>query len=160
MVSFIQVVRPEPRINLSFPNTCHMPRSSHSYLIATEIFGEWKSWRFSLCNFIQSPVFSSLLSPFVFLSTLFSNTLNPRLSLSVRDQVSHPYMTQNVIKIFVALYATKPRHVILWPESFEKINQSFTQPWVAPYPPTNPRQNCSDGNRTTSVSLPHQQTTH
>jgi hypothetical protein len=44
-----------------------------------------------LCSLLHSPVTSSLLGPNIPLSTLFSNTLSLRSSLSVRDQVSHPY---------------------------------------------------------------------
>jgi len=41
---------------------------------------------------------SSLLDLYVLLSTLFSNTFNLCSSLSVRDQVSHPYtITSNII---------------------------------------------------------------
>jgi hypothetical protein len=40
--------------------------------------------------FIHSPVTSSLLSPNILLSTLFSHTLCPRSALSVTDLVSRP----------------------------------------------------------------------
>ncbi|KAJ4443482.1 hypothetical protein ANN_05154 [Periplaneta americana] len=45
----------------------------------------------ALCNFLHSPVTSSLLVPNIFLRTLFSNTLNLCSSLKVRVQVSQPY---------------------------------------------------------------------
>jgi hypothetical protein len=38
-----------------------------------------------LCNFLQSPVTSSLLGPNIPLSTLFSNTLSLCCSLNVTD---------------------------------------------------------------------------
>jgi hypothetical protein len=44
-------------------------------------------------HFSQPPVTSSLLGPYVLLSNLFSNTLSPCSSHSVRDQVSQPYKT-------------------------------------------------------------------
>ena len=44
-------------------------------------------------SLLHSPVTSSLLSPNMFLRTLFSNTLSLRFSFNVRDQVSHPYKT-------------------------------------------------------------------
>ena len=45
------------------------------YLIVRIIFGEQYKWRNSyLCNFLQSAVTSSLLSPNIFLSTLLSKT--------------------------------------------------------------------------------------
>jgi hypothetical protein len=40
-----------------------------------------------LCNFLRSPVNSSLLGLNILLRTLFSNTLSLYPSLSVRDQV-------------------------------------------------------------------------
>jgi hypothetical protein len=36
---------------------------------------------------------SSFLGPNILLETLFSNTLSLRSSLSVSDQISHPYKT-------------------------------------------------------------------
>jgi hypothetical protein len=45
----------------------------------------------------RSPVTSSLLGPNIFLSTLFSKTLNLLSSLNVSDQVSHPYKTTGKI---------------------------------------------------------------
>jgi hypothetical protein len=51
---------------------------------------EYKLWSSSLCNFLHSPVTSSLLGPNILLRTLFLSLCS---SLSVRDQVSHPYKT-------------------------------------------------------------------
>jgi hypothetical protein len=62
------------------------------YLITRIIFGgEYRSLSSSLCSLLHSPVTSSLLGPNILLSTLFWNTLGLCSSLSVRDQVSHPY---------------------------------------------------------------------
>jgi len=58
------------------------------------IFGkEYRSLSSSICNFLHSPVTSSLLGPNTLLNTLFSNTLSLRSSLNVSDQVSHPNRT-------------------------------------------------------------------
>ena len=59
----------------------------------TRIISEqYRSLSSSLCNFPHSHVTSSLLvAPDILLNTLFSKTLNLRSSLSVSDQVSHPY---------------------------------------------------------------------
>src|SRR5215475_4421341 len=55
---------------------------------------EYRSFSSSLCNFLHSPVTSSLLGPNTLLNTLFSNTLSLCFSLNVSDQVSHPYKTK------------------------------------------------------------------
>jgi hypothetical protein len=44
-----------------------------------------------LCNFLHSPVTSSLLGPNILLRTSFPNTFSLCSSLNVRDHVSHPY---------------------------------------------------------------------
>jgi len=73
-------------------------------LIIRTILGEAsRSLNFSLCNYLHSPVISSLLGPDILLSTLFSNTLSLRSSLNVSDQVSHPYKTTVKIKILYVL---------------------------------------------------------
>jgi len=51
----------------------------------------------SLRNFLKFQVTFSLLGQNILLSTLFSNTLNLRSSLSVRRQVSHPHKTTNKV---------------------------------------------------------------
>jgi hypothetical protein len=60
---------------------------------------EYKLWSSSLCNFLHSPVTSSLLGPNILLRTLFSNTLSLCSSLSVRHQVSHSYKTTGRIMV-------------------------------------------------------------
>ena len=66
---------------------------------------EYRSLSSSLCNFLHSPVTSSLLGPNTLLSTLFSNTLSLRSSLSVSGQVSHPYRTTgNIIVLYILIF--------------------------------------------------------
>ena len=79
------------------PHTCYMP--AHLIildLITRTILGEeYKSLRSSLCSALHFPVTSSLLGPNIPLSNLVSNILSLRSSLSVSDQVLHPYKRQN-----------------------------------------------------------------
>ena len=82
------------------------------YLITWIIFGmEYRLLSSSLCSFLHSPVTSSLLGPNILLSTLFLNTFSLHSSLSVSDQVSHPYKTTGkiifpYISIFIFLDST------------------------------------------------------
>ena len=78
-------------------------------LITRSIIGEqYRSLSSSLCSFLHSPVTSSLLDPNIPLNTLFSNTLSLHSSLSVCDQVSHPYKTMvlyiSIFKHFDTMY--------------------------------------------------------
>jgi hypothetical protein len=59
-----------------------------------------------LCNFLHSPVTSSLLGPSILLRTLFSNTVSLFSSLNVRDQVSHSYKTTGRIMVLYILTFT------------------------------------------------------
>jgi len=70
------------------------------------IFGkEYISLSYSLCNFLHSPVTSSLLGSNTLLNTLFSNTPSLRSSLNVNDQVSHPYRTTgNIIVLYILIF--------------------------------------------------------
>jgi hypothetical protein len=71
-------------------------------LIALIMFCEvYKLWSSSLCSLLQTPAPSSLLGPNFLLCTLFLDTHNLCSSLSVRDQVSHPYKTTGKIMFFI-----------------------------------------------------------
>ena len=73
-------------------------------LIARTILGEqYRSLRSSVCSLFHSLVTSSLLYPNILLSTPFSNTFSLRSSLSVSDQVSHPYKTTGKIIVLCIL---------------------------------------------------------
>jgi hypothetical protein len=60
----------------------------------------------SLCNFLCSPVTSSLFCLNILLRLLFSNTLSICSSLYVRDQVSHPHKTSGKIMVLYILTLT------------------------------------------------------
>jgi len=57
----------------------------------------------SLCNFLHSPVTSSVFDPTILLSTLFSNTLRLRSSPNISDQVSYPYKIKGKITVLYIL---------------------------------------------------------
>ena len=66
---------------------------------------QYRSLSYSLCIFLHSPVTSSVLGPNLLLNTLFSNTFSLRSSLSVSDQVSHPYKTTGkVIVLYILIF--------------------------------------------------------
>jgi hypothetical protein len=62
-----------------------------AHIILTKFGKQYKLWRSSLCGLLQPSATSSFLGPILLLSTLFSNTLNLYSSVSVTDQVSHPW---------------------------------------------------------------------
>ena len=71
---------------------------------------ELRSLSSSLCNFLHSPVTSSLLGPNALLNTLFSNTRSLRPSLNVSDQVSHPYRTKGkIIVLYILIFKWNPQ---------------------------------------------------
>jgi hypothetical protein len=81
----------------------HPSHSSRFYHL--KILGEdYKSLSSSLYSFLHTLVTSSLLIPNILLNTLFSNTLSLRSSLSLSNQVSHPYKhRQTYISAFLHL---------------------------------------------------------
>ena len=78
-------------LNCAICATCpaHLSHLNLRFLIM--LGREYCACSSALCNSLRSPVISSLLAPNIFLSTLFSNTLNMCSSLNVRDKVSQPY---------------------------------------------------------------------
>jgi len=76
-------------------------------LIAEKILDEeYRSLSSLLRGFFLYPLTSSLLGPNILLSTLFSNTLSLRSSLSVSNEVSHPYTATKykIIILYVFFY--------------------------------------------------------
>ena len=88
------------------PHTCYFPCPSYSRFDHPHNI-EWgvQIIKFLLRSFLHSTVISSLLGPNILLNTLFSNTLSLRCSLSVSDQVSHPYKTTcKIIVLYILIF--------------------------------------------------------
>ena len=111
VVFFPQVSPPKSCIRLSSSHTRYMPRPSHSFRFyhpnniwwAVQIIKQYRSLSSSICSLLHSFIISSLLGPNIPLSNLFSNTLSFLSSLSVSDQVSHPYRTKGKIIVLCIL---------------------------------------------------------
>jgi hypothetical protein len=106
VVSFLQVSLPEPCAHIS-PSPIRATCPAHLILLdfttRTILGTEYKSLRFSLCNFLYSPVASSLLGPNTLLNTQLSNIFSLRSSINVSDHVSHPYRTTGKIRVLYIL---------------------------------------------------------
>jgi hypothetical protein len=91
-------------LHLSY--ACYMPR----YLIFLDwvtliILVKCTSYEALQYNLLQPPATSSLLVRNILLSTLYSHNLNLCSSLSVRDQVSHPYKTTSkLIVLYIIIF--------------------------------------------------------
>ena len=72
------------------------------FITRTILGEEYRALSSSLCNFLHSPVTSSLLSPNIPLSTLFSNTLCLCSSLNVSDRTDTHTKQQG--KLYYCVY--------------------------------------------------------
>jgi hypothetical protein len=72
--------------------------------------------KFLLCSLLHSPVTLSLLGPNTLLINQVSNTLSLRSSLSVNDQVLHPYKTGDkiiLLYILIFIFLDSKQNVVL-----------------------------------------------
>ena len=75
--------------------------------VSRKVLSEEYTWySFSLCSLLQLAVTWSLLSPNILFSKLFPNNSSPFSSLSVKDQVSHPYKSTGKIIVLYILILT------------------------------------------------------
>jgi len=140
MVSYPQVFPPKPCIHLSpIPATCPARLILLDFVIQT-IFGEqYRSLSTSLCSFLHSPVTSSFSAPNILLNILFSNTLNRRSSLNVRDQVWATQLKHVAVtcKIYVVCLTDCLNHLTIVTHSASLALLNST--WRCPSHATTPR---------------------
>ena len=94
VVTFPKVSPPKPSTRLSSARaTCPAHLILLEFITRTILGEEYRSLSSLLCNFLHSPLASSLVGRNILFNTLFSNTLSLRSSHNVSDQFSHPYKT-------------------------------------------------------------------
>jgi len=69
----------------------------------------------SLCNCLQSPATTLVLSPNKFLSTELLKALSPYSSLNVTDQAAHPHTTGMVIVLYILTHCRWAGLLIKYP---------------------------------------------
>ena len=102
-------------------HTCYMscPSQSSWFKVPNYVMRGIHCRYSAICNFLHSPVISSLLARNIFLNTLFSNSLNLCSSLKVSDLISQP-----TIQTVVRPGFTTIQYSLQW-NSFTWINFKF-----------------------------------
>jgi hypothetical protein len=96
VVSFPQVFPPLPCTHLSSPPYLLLaPPILLFVILSPDNYSAGSTGR----KTPHCSVTSSLLGPYIFLSTLFSDIFSPCWSLNVRNQVSHPYKSIGTIRV-------------------------------------------------------------
>jgi hypothetical protein len=87
--------------------------------------GGYKLWSSSLCNFPQPPIVSSVLGPNILLGALFSDIVSLCSSLTMREQVSHPYKTTDkIIVLYIWIFTflnSRPEDKRFWTNALMAI---------------------------------------
>jgi len=98
-----------PRQNTVYASSPLIRATCTTHLILPELITqkilveEDRSSSSLLCSFLSSFVTSSLLGPYINLSSLFSDTLSLRFSLNFSGHVSFPYKTTGKITVLTIL---------------------------------------------------------
>jgi hypothetical protein len=87
-------------LNKPMRDTCSVNLSFLGLITLKTLGQQYKLRSSSLCSLLQPPATSFLLGPNI-LNNLFSPTLNPHSSNSVRDHVPHPYKTTRKIMVCI-----------------------------------------------------------
>ena len=86
-------------------DTCPVHFFLLDFVTRTILGEEYRSLSSSLCSYFHFPVTSYLLGPNILINTLFSNALSLLSSLSVSDQVLHPYKTTGrIIVLYILIF--------------------------------------------------------
>jgi hypothetical protein len=127
VVSFLRTFPPKP-CTLFSPLPCvpHAPPITFA-LTWLDLPNDVWGW-VQIMKFLHSPVTSSLLGPNILLRTPFSNTLSLCSSLSLRDQVSHPYKTTGRIMVLYILNLYIPGQQGRWQKTLNRMVASI--PWI------------------------------
>jgi hypothetical protein len=117
----------------------HRPRHLPWLDLPNDIWGSVQITKLLTVQLLHSPVTSSLLGPNILLRTLFSNTLSPRSSLNVRDQVSRPYKTTSRIMVlyiltFTLLDSRKTKDWTEYQQAFSEFDLFLIFSWMQSWP--------------------------
>jgi hypothetical protein len=112
----------------SSPHSCYISLPSHSRLdYSNYTWQRVQITKLLVCNFLHSPIVSSLLGPNILLSTPFSNTFSLCFHLDVREQVSHPYKTTDkiiVLHILIFTFLDRRREGrSFWTEEYQALTE-------------------------------------
>jgi hypothetical protein len=124
MVSFLLIFWPELCMHFSsLPCLLYVLPNSSPWFNHSNNF--WQLWSFSLCNFLQSPLSSSLSGVNILLSTLFYNTLKLCKLFNAKDQVPYTYKTTvkiTMLHILIFLFLDRKWEDEVFTTKYKKVN--------------------------------------